>query len=83
LAAAGFGAGSGIVIANLMISSFEVAPSDTRASAVGCLNLSGAFVSGFATLLGGMWKETVGIHNMMSYASVGLWCCRPIVDCGN
>jgi MFS family permease len=70
LAAVGFGLGSGVVMANLIVSSFEVIPADTRASAVGWLNFMGAFVSGFAALLGGLWKETVGIHHMMSYASL-------------
>ena len=61
---------SGLFIANLVVSSFEVVPSDTRASAVGCLNLIGAFVSGFAALLGGMLKGTVGIPALMTYASL-------------
>lgn len=70
VAAIGFGLGSGLFIANLVVSSFEVVPADTRASAVGCLNLIGAFVSGFAALLGGMWKESVGIHVLLSYAAL-------------
>jgi len=70
LAAVGFGLSSGLFIANLVVSSFEVVPSDTRASAVGCLNLIGAFVSGFAALLGGMLKGTVGIPALMTYASL-------------
>jgi len=70
LATIGFGVGSGLFIANLMVSSFEVVPADTRASAAGCLNLIGAFVSGFAALLGGVWKKSVGIHNLMSYAAL-------------
>src|SRR6266487_2540820 len=70
LAAVGFGLGSGIVIANLMVSSFDVVPGDTRASAVGTLNLIGAFVSGFAALLGGVWNRSVGIGALMTYAAV-------------
>jgi sugar phosphate permease len=70
VAAIGFGLGSGLFIANLMVSSFEVVPADTRASAAGCLNLVGAFVSGFAALLGGMLKGTIGIHGMLTYASL-------------
>lgn len=70
LAAVGFGLGSGLFIANLMAASFEVVPADTRASSVGCLNLIGAFVSGFAALLGGVWKQTVGVAALMSYASL-------------
>ena len=70
VAAIGFGLGSGLFIANLMVSSFEVVPADTRASAAGCLNLVGAFVSGFAALLGGMLKGTIGIHRLLTYASL-------------
>lgn len=70
VAAIGFGLGSGLFIANLVVSSFEVVPADTRASAVGCLNLIGAFVSGFAALMGGMWRESVGIHVLLSYAAL-------------
>jgi MFS family permease len=69
LAAIGFGLGSGILIANLMVSSFDVIPADTRASAVGWLNFIGAFVSGFAALLGGSLRQTVGIHRLLSYSS--------------
>lgn len=70
LAAIGFGLGSGLFIANLMVSAFEVVPADTRASSVGFLNLIGAVVSGFAALLGGMWKESVGINNLLTYAAL-------------
>lgn len=88
LAAVGFGLGSGVVIANLMVSSFEVIPADTRASSVGCLNLIGAMVSGFAALLGGVWKETAGVDRLMSCAAIacllaslllvlGIRCCFP------
>ena len=70
LAAVGFGLGSGVLIANLMVSSFDVVPADTRASAVGWLNFIGAFVSGFAALLGGSLKQTVGIHQLLTYSSI-------------
>jgi predicted MFS family arabinose efflux permease len=69
IAAAGCGLGCGFVIANLVASSYEVVPADTRASAVGCLNLV-AFVAGFAALFGGILKQTVGIAAMISYGSV-------------
>jgi MFS family permease len=68
-AAAGFGLGSGFVIANFMVSSFEVVPSDTRASAVGVLNLVGYVVSGFAALAGGLWKQSIGLSLLLSYAA--------------
>ena len=70
LAAAGFGLGSGSVIANFMVSSFEVVPSDTQASAVGVLNLVGYVVSGFAALAGGLWKQSIGLSALLSYAAL-------------
>jgi MFS family permease len=70
LAAVGFGLGSGVLIANLMVSSFDVVPADTRASAVGWMNFIGALVSGFAALLGGSLKQTVGIHQLLTYSSI-------------
>jgi len=72
LAAVGFGLGSGLFMDNLMISSFEVVPADTRASAAGVLNLIGGAVGGAAALLGGAWKEKVGLSTLMSVA--GLLC---------
>jgi MFS family permease len=66
LAALGFGLGSGFVIANFMVSSFEVVPSDTQASAVGILNLVGYVVSGFAALAGGLWKQSIGMSALLS-----------------
>jgi len=70
LAAVAFGVGGGLLMANLNVSSFDVVPANTRASAVGFLNLTGGFVSGFAALLGGMWKQSLGIERMMSYAAL-------------
>jgi len=70
VAAIAFGLGSGLAIANLYISSFDVVPADTRASAVAFMNLAGYLTSGFAPLLTGMWKQTIGIHRMMTYASI-------------
>jgi predicted MFS family arabinose efflux permease len=69
LAALGCGLGCGFAIANLVASSYEVVPADTRASAAGCLNLV-AFIAGFASLMGGVWKQSVGISTMMSYGSL-------------
>jgi MFS transporter, Spinster family, sphingosine-1-phosphate transporter len=69
-AAAGFGLGSGLFIANLFPSSFDVVPPALRASAVGCLNLIGAFVSGFAALLGGSLKGRAGFGALLSGGAV-------------
>ena len=69
IAAAGFGLFSGFFIGNVFPAAFEVVPGDTRASAVGLLNFFGALVSGFAPLVGGTWKETIGIEHMLAFTS--------------
>lgn len=66
LAAAGFGLFSGFLMGNIFPAAFEIVPADTRASAVGLLNFCGALVSGFAPLLGGMWKRTIGIESLLT-----------------
>ena len=70
IAAAAFGLTSGLVIANIMASSFDVVPADTRASAAGVLNLMGGLVAGFGTWMGGALKETVGIHKLLTISAV-------------
>jgi predicted MFS family arabinose efflux permease len=70
LAAVAFGLVAGLAMANLYISSFDIVPADTRASAVAFMNLSGYLASGFAPLVTGMWKQTLGIHTMMDYTSL-------------
>lgn len=70
MAAAGFGLFSGFLMGNIFPAAFEVVPADTRASAVGFLNFFGAIVSGFAPLVGGMWKNSVGIEKLLSYTSL-------------
>ena len=71
MAAHGLGLSAGLFIANVAAASFDVVPADTRASAVGFLNLIGALISGFGALLGGLWKQSVGINNLMTYSSIG------------
>jgi MFS family permease len=70
VAMAGFGFGSGLAISNFFASCFEVVPSGARATAVGILNLLGGFISGFASLLGGLLKKSVGIHVLTSGAAL-------------
>jgi sugar phosphate permease len=69
-AAVAFGLVGGLAMANLYISSFDVVPANTRASAVAFMNLAGYLTSGFAPLVTGVWKQSIGIHRMMSYASL-------------
>jgi predicted MFS family arabinose efflux permease len=70
LAAVAFGLVGGLALANLYVSSFDVVPADTRASAVAFMNLAGYLTSGFAPLVTGIWKQSIGIHRMMSYTSL-------------
>jgi predicted MFS family arabinose efflux permease len=67
LGAAGFGLFSGFFMGNIFPSAFEVVPADTRASAVGVLNFCGSLLSGFAPLVGGMWKQTIGMERLLTY----------------
>ncbi len=70
IAAGGFGLFSGFFMGNIFPAAFEVVPANARASAVGILNFCGAVLSGFAPLVGGLWKETVGIERMLSYTAM-------------
>src|SRR6185436_15507032 len=70
VSAAAFGFGCGMVIANLMICSFEVIPPETRASAVAMINMVGTPFSGTAALMGGLWKDRIGIPALMSGAAL-------------
>jgi predicted MFS family arabinose efflux permease len=70
IAAASFGLFSGLLMGNIFPAAFEVVPADTRASAVGILNFCGAIMSGFATLFGGMWKQSLGIDRLLSITAL-------------
>jgi predicted MFS family arabinose efflux permease len=69
-AAASFGLFSGLLMGNIFPAAFEVVPADTRASAVGILNFFGGIMSGFATLFGGLWKQSLGIDRLLTMTGV-------------
>lgn len=69
IAAVAFGLFGGFFAGNIFPAAFEVVPADTRASAVGLLNFFGSALSGFAPLLGGMWKQSVGIESLLTYTA--------------
>src|SRR5207253_8217849 len=60
-----------LYLANLFAAAFDVVPPPRRASAAGLLNLIGAFVSGFAGLLGGLWKQKFGVSVLMTWSGIG------------
>ena len=66
----GFGLCSGWMIGNIFPAAFEVLPSDSRATAVGTLNFCGAMLSGFAPLIVGSWKQSIGIPTLFSATAV-------------
>jgi predicted MFS family arabinose efflux permease len=66
----GYGFCSGWMIGNIFPAAFEVVRTDQRGLAVGILNLFGALLSGFAPLLVGKWKDTLGFPGMIQYAAM-------------
>ncbi|MFM7930864.1 MAG: hypothetical protein ACKO9Q_24415, partial [Pirellula sp.] len=60
----------GWMIGNIFPAAFEVVRTDQRGLAVGILNLFGALLSGFAPLMVGQWKETLGLPGMIHYATI-------------
>jgi MFS family permease len=78
-AAAGFGLASGFFMGNIFPSTFEVVPAEARASAVGLMNLFGAVISGFGTLFGGLWKQSVGIASLLTYTALAYTCIALLV----
>jgi hypothetical protein len=81
-AAAGFGLGCGLFIANLFVSSFDVVPESARASAVGWLNLLGCIVSGCASYLGGARHGPEGIPALMSGAAIACLAAALVLAAG-
>jgi len=71
IAASSFGFFSGLLIGNIFPAAFDVVQGDARASAVGALNFFGAIISGFATLFGGLWKQSLGIDRLLSLTALG------------
>lgn len=71
IAATGFGLFSGLFIANIFPAAFDVVAPEARATAVGLLNFCGAIMSGFATLFGGLWKQSLGIDRLLSFTAIG------------
>ena len=70
LAAMGVGFFAGFITGNQAAATFDVVPVRLRASAIGVLNLTSALVSGFAPLLGGLARSTIGVDRLMSFTAV-------------
>ena len=70
LSMTGFGLFGGFLMGNIFPSAFEVVSADKRASAVGILNFFGSMLSGFAPLVVGTWKKSIGIERMLTATSL-------------
>ncbi|XZE18513.1 MFS transporter [Pirellulaceae bacterium SH449] len=81
VAASAFGLFSGLLMGNIFPSAFEVVSTRLRATAVGVLNLCGGLVSGFATLFGGMWKETLGIDRLLTLTGAAYFAAGLLLLC--
>lgn len=68
-ATAVFGLFGGTFAGNIFPAAFEVVHVNQRASAVGWLNFFGALLSGFAPLLGGMLKRSIGLETLLTYTA--------------
>ncbi len=80
LAAGVFGLMGGFFAGNIFPAAFEVVPENRRASAVGWLNFCGSMISGFAPLIGGIYKSSQGLDQLFTStacaylaATVCLW----------
>jgi len=67
LGAAGFGLASGVFTANIMVAPFDVVPAHTRTAAIAVINTIAPPFSGAATLFAGIWKERIGIAQLLTY----------------
>lgn len=80
LSLTGFGLFGGFLMGNIFPSAFEVVSADKRASAVGILNFFGSMLSGFAPLIVGTWKKSIGIERMLTATSlVYLVACMVVI----
>lgn len=82
LSVAAFGLFSGFFIGNIFPAAFEVVPADTRASAVGVLNFCGGMLSGFAPLVGGLWKRSVGMEQILTFTGAAYLAAAIVVVVG-
>jgi MFS family permease len=70
LAAVGLGLGTGWLMTNVFSAAFDIVPADARASSIGILNLFSAVGAGLGPLLGGLWKQSLGIGNLLSLTGI-------------
>lgn len=76
-----FGFSSGWMMGNIFPAAFEVVSPHARGTAVGILNLFGALLSGFAPLLVGAWKQSIGLPGMLCVAALAYGLASVVLFC--
>ncbi len=71
LSAAAFGLFAGFVVANAFSSFYDVIVPRNVGLATGIMNLAGGLAGGAAMLVGGLFKNTIGIAGLMFWAAAG------------
>jgi predicted MFS family arabinose efflux permease len=66
LSAAGFGLANGLFTSNIMIAPFDVIPVGARTTAVAVINTIAPPFTGLASYLTGVYKDRIGIPNLMN-----------------
>lgn len=70
LGCAAFGLLSGLMIANLFASAYDVASERNYGLAAGALNLCGGLAGGASVFVAGLWKHSVGMSALMGWAAL-------------
>jgi sugar phosphate permease len=70
LASAGFGLLSGLMIANVFASAYDVMPVESYGLGAGVLNMLGGLSGGAGILLAGILKNSVGFAGLMGWAAL-------------
>jgi hypothetical protein len=65
LSSAAFGLFSGMMMANVFASAYDVISTRNYGFAAGTLNMIGGVAGGASIFLTGRWKESLGIHTLM------------------
>ena len=70
LASAGFGLLSGLMIANIFASAYDVISERNYGFGAGALNLAGGLAGGAGIFCAGLWKQSIGIRTLMGWAAL-------------
>ncbi|MFN7996660.1 MAG: MFS transporter [Bryobacteraceae bacterium] len=78
-ASGGFGFFAGLFIANVFAGSYDVISARNYGFATGMLNLVGCVAGGAAILAAGVWKQSVGMEDMMKWQAVASACAAGLL----